>query len=229
MKKNYISEINKIGKIGGTIAKISKIFLNVGFVILIMVTLFVMISPASGITLKTDHKITVTYDKVGNSFGLSGFLNQDENDGKLTIGGVEFRNFEYEDTIEEFKATAVSESYTFKMSSVKWILIGGLIYMAVLIYTFNCLQKLCGLLAVCETPFVLEVADLIKKLAYCIIPIMMSSSITQNISNSVITTGKIDIVLGIDLTMILVILMLLMLSIVFRYGTMLQQESDETL
>jgi len=44
-----------------------------------------------------------------------------------------------------------------------------------------------------------------------------------------ISTGVADISVHIDLTMVLLIIMVLMLSTVFRYGTMLQQESDETL
>ena len=44
-----------------------------------------------------------------------------------------------------------------------------------------------------------------------------------------VTTGVLDIVIGIDLTAVMLVVVVLMMGEIFRYGALLQQESDETL
>ena len=44
-----------------------------------------------------------------------------------------------------------------------------------------------------------------------------------------VTTGVINIEIGIDPTVIMCVVVVMMMSEIFRYGAMLQTESDETL
>ena len=48
------------------------------------------------------------------------------------------------------------------------------------------------------------------------------------VTNSVMS-GNVNIVIGVDLMTVLLVLLVFMLSAIFNYGTLLQQESDETL
>ncbi|MBQ5325201.1 MAG: hypothetical protein J6J58_07115, partial [Oscillospiraceae bacterium] len=61
-----------------------------------------------------------------------------------------------------------------------------------------------------------------------IIPMALLQSVTDSITNSMMT-GDIDIVLGIDLMTVILVILIFLLATIFKYGTMLQKESDETL
>ena len=89
-------------------------------------------------------------------------------------------------------------------------------------------EKLCKLFRDCETPFTAEISETIKKLAIAIIPMAFFSNLSESVTNSAMS-GKVNIVIGVDLMTILLVLLVFMLSRIFSYGTVLQQESDETL
>ena len=64
--------------------------------------------------------------------------------------------------------------------------------------------------------------------AFSLIPWVFLSSLVNSVSNS-ITTGGPHVSLSINLGMILIILVIFALTLIFKYGAVLQQESDETL
>ena len=67
-----------------------------------------------------------------------------------------------------------------------------------------------------------------ENITIALIPVAVMSWVMQAVIKRV-TTGVWDIVIGIDLTVVMVVVVMLMMSKIFRYGAMLQTESDETL
>ena len=69
---------------------------------------------------------------------------------------------------------------------------------------------------------------MLKKVAIALIPMAFLSNLTTSVTDSIMS-GNVNIVIGVDMTTVLLVLLVFMLSAIFSYGTMLQQESDETL
>jgi len=69
---------------------------------------------------------------------------------------------------------------------------------------------------------------MLKKVAIALIPMAFLSNLTTSVTDSIMS-GSVNIVIGVDMTTILLVLLIFMLAAIFSYGTMLQQESDETL
>ena len=80
----------------------------------------------------------------------------------------------------------------------------------------------------CETPFTIETTNDFKNLAVSFIPVMVMGWVVQA-AIQFVTTGVMNIEISIDLTVVMVVVVILMMSEIFRYGVMLQTESDETL
>ena len=99
---------------------------------------------------------------------------------------------------------------------------------AALILTMKKITALFDSFRSCETPFTPETADRFSKLAFSFLPVIVLGWVTEAVTERV-TTGVWDIVIGIDLTVVMIVVVILLLAEIFRYGAMLQQESDETL
>ncbi|MBQ8857023.1 MAG: hypothetical protein IJ024_02640 [Lachnospiraceae bacterium] len=73
-----------------------------------------------------------------------------------------------------------------------------------------------------------EAIGLMQKIAISLIPLAVYSAFADSLLNSIIN-GKLNFVMDIDILVIMAILLVFLLTFIFKYGAMLQQESDETL
>ena len=87
---------------------------------------------------------------------------------------------------------------------------------------------LCKAFKNCNSPFEENVIKKMQQFAYSLIPWVILTSISNSMINSLVS-GKFNVNVSIDLTMLLVVLIILALAYIFKYGAVLQQESDETL
>ena len=88
--------------------------------------------------------------------------------------------------------------------------------------------RLCKAFRDCETPFSENVIRCLQHLAYSLIPWTILSPVAENTARNLFS-GDMNIVISLNLGMIVAVLFVFMLVAVFKYGAMLQQESDETL
>jgi hypothetical protein len=89
-------------------------------------------------------------------------------------------------------------------------------------------SSLCKAFRDCETPFEDNVIKKMQNLAYSLIPWVFVSAATDSVVSS-LTTNMVAITFGIDFGVVLIILIVFALVYIFKYGAVLQQESDETL
>ena len=90
------------------------------------------------------------------------------------------------------------------------------------------IKKLCKSIRDCSTPFE---EDVIKGLEHCVwvlIPWVVVTGVAKNVIESVLS-GSRNMMFSISLSTVLVILLLFVLTYIFKYGAELQTESDETL
>lgn len=237
MKKDIIIKINKIGKIGDIISRIAKIILIIGLVACIIGTAVIAVLPKEFVTITVsgDAVIDVNFDKIPlfNDLFSQGANNLDTSHADITstwdINGVSYEVTGSEITANGVKMYADTDPYIIDISNnMIWIVVSAIICIIALYTVFHFIGKLCKTFRNCEAPFSEEIVDNIHKLAFSVIPMAFMSSVADNI-NSYILSGKSDFVLGIDLTTVILVVLIFMLAAIFKYGTLLQQESDETL
>ena len=105
---------------------------------------------------------------------------------------------------------------------------GGRCHLALTLVTLYFVGALCKAFRYCESPFEETVTKKMQNLAFSLIPWAFFSSITEMVAQGSFT-GKMELSVGIDLNMVLIIVLIFALVYIFKYGAVLQRESDETL
>ena len=242
MKNDVVSKVNKIGKAGVIITNIGKVFLWIGLVVSLLTGLLLLALPDDFITIHMEGKAAVEVS-FPTSINQSDFYVIEEDgvgelkwnevtwgeiDSSLEVNGQEYGIVGMVKTENGYLMDAQADSYTIKVSNFASVALLAAVFCAVTLVTMHFVGKLCKLFENCETPFTVGISEALKKLAIAIIPMAFFSNLSESVSNSVMS-GDVNIVIGVDLMTILLVFLVFMLSAIFNYGTMLQQESDETL
>ena len=234
-KETALSKINKYGKIG----KIITIVLSVLIGILTVVTI------VGGITLKTlpdnlinfnlDNTATVSIDSsaVGqelteeNKEMLMNAFNSDLPTG-LNLGAVRFEldNARFEGNT--LIATSEGNVSAISLNSLGNAVLAVAVALVLTVISFIFGSRLCKAFEICESPFEANVIKKMQHFAYALLPWALYSSIPDSIMDSVLN-NSLQMNLNLDLNIIFTVLVILALTIVFKYGAELQRESDETL
>ena len=112
--------------------------------------------------------------------------------------------------------------------SAKRIIVGLIItfiWFGSVTVSLEMLMRLMKKLRKCETPFSQDVIKWMTRFAYSLIPAVVLSMITKGMWSGLITN---DYTFNMDLGSILLVAVIFLLVVVFRYGAELQKESDET-
>lgn len=236
MKNEIVAKINKIGKIGSVINNIAKIIIIIGLVACIIGTALLAFIPANFVTFDISGKAVANIDfeniPVFEVVDLGDLQNIDVTDPaadtEIDINGISYGVTDFERKDNKITVYAQADSYTIDISNFKWFLVPVIVFLISVLIVINFIGKLCKNFQLCVTPFSEEVVDILKKLAISIIPMALLQSVAESMTDSMMT-GDIDIILGIDLMTVILVILIFLLATIFKYGTMLQNESDETL
>lgn len=236
MKSEIVTKVNKIGKAGQIITTIGKVILWIGLVACLVGGIILAVMPDDLVVMHMSGDATVELNFPAGTVpgayhvgpdGVTG-MTWGEVKGDLEVNGQEYGLVGITPTEKGFLVDAEAEGYTLELQDLAMLPFLGAISCAAVLVVMHFVGKLCKLFSECESPFTYEIAHTLKTLAISIIPMVFFSNITEGLTNS-IGTGEMNIVIGVDLMTVLLVLLVFMLSIIFNYGTMLQQESDETL
>ncbi len=218
MENKSLSKINTMGKVGYIIATIGKITLEiaaiaclVGGILLCFVdeqTMQITVSTANGISVVMFGDTVTPIIDIDNS-------------------GIEIGNRHFEIITNPDKSPTTT-NVTYRITDAKWFFFGGAVSCVVAYIVFRFAAILFRHFRSCATPFTEEISKGLMNLAFSLIPLTVIHALMESITNSIIT-GRFNISLNIDLTYVLLVLCVFMLSIIFKYGTELQAQSDETL
>ena len=234
MKEETLKKINKIGKISTIITKIMKIFLIIGLIGSIIGSIAVAVLPDNlfSLTLAGEAGVNINVSK----FGVI-FLEKDKQEIKnnllddtsnLSIDGIEYMidDVAVGDSDFEFNASARTRTITFDEVLGMLVIAVALIVLSLVTVIFA--EGLCKAFRDCVSPFEENVINKMQNLAIALIPWAVFKTFSQSIIRG-FYTGKFTILLGIDISVVFVVLIILVLVKIFKYGAMLQAESDETL
>lgn len=235
MKENAIKKINNIGNVCHVFAIISKVFLIIGFVALIGSSFVIAILPNDLITATVSGKTSLNINL--EDFDVK-FTEEDMakiNEALTTDGNtdIEINNSNYGVTETEIGESyidikAESPEIIFFFKDLLIILLASTITVAMSFVTVIFIDRLCVALKNCSSPFEENVITKMQQFAYSLIPWSIVSSMANSVINSFFS-GKITISLSIDFETVFLVLIILAIAYIFKYGSILQQESDETL
>ena len=227
MKNEYVEKINKLGNAGYIISKICSVLVTIGFVACLVGSALIALIPKDSITITTEHQSTIVMDMTHTILPSLVGLETDA-DGSFELDGIKYDQFDITGTLTTQTAYAKSTPYTYSLNKMLWITVAGAVMCLVMLNAMKKINTLFKNFKECETPFTIETANDFKNLAVSFIPVMVMGWVVQAVT-VFITTGVLNIEIGVDLTVVMCVVVILMMSEIFRYGTMLQTESDETL
>lgn len=231
MKNEAILKINKFGKIGSIIALVAKILVGIGIFFLLISSIACLVMPKDLVDVRVSKNVgvTVNMDNLGLDFTDEEWeAAQAEFEMEATLAGEEL---DMEDITFEDKQIVISETTDEKNLTIRnfgWLLLlltAGLAMVMVLLFFVS---ALCKAFRDCESPFEEKVIKKMQNLSYSLIPWALISTVTQSVADS-LANNNFSITVGVDLGVILIILIVFALTYIFKYGAVLQQESDETL
>ena len=156
---------------------------------------------------------------------LEGFLdddiNMEMNEEEVTADQVSFEG-------STMRVEVKVETMAIEFRQISNAILALLVGMALIMVTLFFVSGVCKAFRDCESPFEENVIVNMKKFAYSLIPWLIGSSVIGSVGESILA-GKPVVNFSLDLGMVLVVLVLFLLITIFKYGAILQQESDETL
>lgn len=243
MKEKYINKIKIMGKVARTVVSVAKVLVIISMVLMVLLYLFLdswekyitYIEVADiewALDLRNfgfvysevdraqqaeveEFKFEQEYAEMFKDTNATGF-------GKLEIGGII-----YSERIESIYGDDYFESRQILIDDVDTYLIVmfvcAIFVYITLVYAGNFFEAL----KESDSPFGEYVIKYMQGFAFSLIPWGLFGPTVQ--ITAVEWAKKISVVVGVNFTTIFVIIVLLCLAYVFKYGALLQQESDETL
>jgi len=252
MKEQAIQKINKIGKISAVVAIISKILVILGFVACTIGLIICLVLPKDLVkaTMVGNMVTEVNYgllgieasdDEIQQWKDMQTMLEDGDNlqietvrngimSGDLSFSSESQTYIPTEVSVDESKVIVDMQSPEMQITlrNVAGLLVTAMIALAMTIVTMIFIEKLCKAFRDCQSPFEENVIKKMQNLAYVLIPWTLISSISESIITSFMS-NSISFSFSLNLGVVLVVLIVLVLVYIFKYGAVLQQESDETL
>ena len=231
MKEDAIKHIHTIGRVGVIIANIYKVLIIVLTLIILVGTVGLFMIPKDLLTLQFDSSDATVKN---NLISLSSLFDADSMylvyaDGTtIPITTSTLNEDQYKDGAHLDVRTTTPQTRTLTTQDLAWLLVAVLLYLVMSLVTVCFIGSLCTAVRYCDSPFDATIIKRMTNFAFSLIPWVFLSSLVNSVSDS-ITTGSSRISFSINVGMILIILVIFALTRIFKYGAVLQQESDETL
>ena len=233
MKEQAIQKINKIGKISSVFALIGKIVVGAGLVATIIGAIICFAIPKDLVEVTTAGAMVLDVDFTALGGNFSELRDEAakaealaELEDSFSDDGFVASNVSIDENGAQIAGTMAEYSFTIRDGA--WAVLIAAAALGMTFVTLCFASGLCKAFRDCQSPFEENVIKKMKNLAIALIPWCVISSVSDTVFSSIIN-GKPSFSLSVDLGMVLVVLVVLVLVYIFKYGAVLQQESDETL
>lgn len=233
MKEKAVAKINKFGKIGIVIGHIARVGLVIASILAVVIGIFMMSVDLLDMTYQSQIKVEVDKDAyfglIGETFAedMQESWDAEIMSGSLTMDDDVYSQVSVEQTEDGAVMTMATEPVAI-FSPVKCIvfMVCTLIYLAAAFVSVTFIMKLCKEFRDCETPFSEAVIQRMKQVSISLIPWVVTAPFATASMNSLVTSSF-DVTF--ELGSFVLVSIVFALTQIFKYGAVLQQESDETL
>lgn len=234
MKELAISKIKSVGKVGYILSIIAEVLLIVGIVACIAGAVILAVLPDDLVSVKMGGNAEVTVNAGALGQTLPEDLNTDEllESGKMDVdfdvNGAKYEARSATKDGDKLIIDAAVGDIDFSLGSLMWVIIAAIVPIVSALVVVIFVGGLCKAFRDCETPFEENVIRKMNNIGLALIPLTVITSIWGSIVSGIMS-GKFSISFSLDLAVVIAILLIFALAYIFKYGAMLQKESDETL
>lgn len=232
MKEESIAKINKFGKIASRVTTFVKVCLIIAMVGVSIAIVVMAALPKDLVKFEINGNAKIQVDPSTVNVKISdddmSKIKDEVQSGDLTVGTTDYQQVKVEKEDELVVVTGTSETKVISLRDLVAPLVTVLVAVIAVFVTTVFAGKLFKAIRDCETPFSVEVIGRLNKFAYSFIPWIFLPSIAESCMEAVFTRST-NIKVSINLETLLIVLTIFALVNIFKYGAILQQESDETL
>ena len=236
MKNSNIKKINTAGLIGYIISIILIIATIAGMVAIAICTAgaFSISNNEINVKIATDINVQSTgniLSKLNSFISIDGIedlntLTEDAKEG-IKLNDNDTSELSVQEDGDGFNINVKTNEITISMKKIITALIMGFIFLAAVTVSLYMVKALMKSLKDCETPFSDEIIKKMSNFAISLIVVVALSTIFSGFWSTLTSGLKYEF--SIDVGSILLVAVIYILIIVFKYGAKLQKESDETL
>lgn len=238
MNAKLKNNINTAGTVGYVLSIIILIVLITGIVVTSMATVAACLVSKQELNVTVSSQIDIDAGK-GAMERLRGFIKTDDGedladifalpDGtSISVNDRELSEFSVNETEDGVSVSTKTNPVQFTAKRLIAALVVSLLYLGCLTVMFYMVKHLMKALKECDTPFSQPVIRNMQRFGYSLIPIIFMSPINSSAWGAIASGGNV-IDFSLDIGVLLVIAIVFVLILVFKYGAELQQQSDETL
>ena len=232
-KEKAVKKINKVGKAGYIIAIVFQVLTGILFACVVFCSFSVSAVPKDFFSYETSVVVKGTLDYSKTDYDVDDDVIEDSLESlKITspyfmMGGENYSISDYEIDGDTVTFTSVGESASITVKNLMAVFVFSAILCLFTFCTFFCAGLLCKAFAKCASPFDETVIKRMRLFAISLLP----WSLFSMLGNLMLTfmSGAPKVTLSINLAVIFTVLVIFALAYIFKYGAVLQQESDETL
>lgn len=242
MEESIKKKVNRIGLAGQVISIILIILMAVMCFVCLLggVTLAVLPDDAVTIGATADMDILVGKGLIGK------YMDQipddpTELDAAMSVNGKDYKNLTMEKTESGLVIRAGAVRMEYRIKRLMSAVFSGLVYCAAMLIIFIYLKRLSDGFRHCNTPFSDDVIHRMTAFAWALLIGSVVAGVAEAVGNAMINR-TLDLSFSLNpaefnhgfqisfrFAPILIALIVLFLTIIFRYGARLQKEADETL
>lgn len=236
MKEQAIRKINKMGKAGLIVTRIFWILCVIGLIGSIIGTAFFLWLPKDFFSVNVNGDAVLEVDLSRMDVEMTDEIRESliswiADDDKIAIQGTEFSTSDAELTENGIRLHTGGIGKIFDAHDVWLGIMAAVLVLICSLITFLFAGSLCKAFRDCASPFEENVIIKMRNLAIALTPWIVVNTLADSMVAYAFkpSIGGERITIGLDLSMVMVVLIVFALVYVFKYGAMLQQESDETL
>ncbi len=236
------SKIKKNINTAGTVGYIVSILIIV--VLICAMVSVALCTVAAGLVAKEDVNVTMA-TQIDVSAGknvlekLRGFVTLDDGedfaditelpDGvSVSVDDKDISDFAVKETENGIEINAKTTPVQFTAGRLIAALVVAFIYLGCLTVMFYMIKALMKALKECDTPFTENVIKKMEAFGWSLIPVIVLSAINESAWGAIVSGGSL-VDFSLNIGGLLVLAVAFVLTLVFKYGAELQQQSDETL
>lgn len=224
MENSIKRKINVFGKVAKIITMIIIVCLLVAEGFMLVGGIIAACVPKDSVTV--DGAGTIDVNVNTEYFGLDGgqfYVNTGS--GRIALGEISTGSLDVKNENGNMNVNGDFKQLHFDLSDGLLMLVYGMVYVAAIVVALFFFRALMKQFMVCDSPFSEGVVKKMRAFAIALIPctaavLMMKSAISATLSGSF----NFDI----DLISVAFVVIIFILTMIFKYGTELQKEHDET-
>lgn len=228
MKEEAIKKINKMGRFAAIVSQIAKVFVATVFIVFTVATIALFFLPKQSISCSI-------YTDVAASIDISGFKNgtmewSKERQQKLKdefSNNKEFAKYDIAVNAHGLSIKGPLDTIGVTLSDIIQLFLWCTLELGMTWISIIFVHRLAKAFENCTSPFEGNVITKMQQLAFSLLPwCLLTQSADRALSHMLWRNTS---PIAVNVSPIFMVLIIFMLTYIFKYGAKLQQESDETL